>query len=72
MISSVYKWFTDMQTLTWSVAVWNSVNENVGVLWALLSSNGVKELRRQVRRLWKSRLGCNCGIRYCFMLNNSA
>ena len=55
MISSVYMWFTDMQILTWSVALWNSVNKAVGVLWAVLSSNGVKGLRRQVRRLWKSR-----------------
>jgi hypothetical protein len=52
IISSVYEWFTDMQILTWSEAVWNSVNKAVGVLWALLL---VKGLRCQVRRLWESR-----------------
>jgi hypothetical protein len=52
IISSVYKWFTDMQILTWSLAVWNSVNKAVGVLWALML---VKGLRCQVRRLWESR-----------------
>jgi hypothetical protein len=36
MISSVYKWLTDMQILTWIVAVCNSVNKAVGVLRVLL------------------------------------
>jgi hypothetical protein len=56
MLSSVYKWFTDMQILTWIVAICNSVNKAVGVLRALLLSNGFsKGLCCQVRRLWERR-----------------